>query len=140
MDDELRTERVLASLLVLLTLLGFARQYPSDPHEPWLIPLEELPVLNAEAGEGDEAQLRALVNGGRMDVNRVTAAELQVIPGIGPSLAQRIVDYRDSVGGISEVQNLQNVQGIGERTLRNMSPYLAVGSRHNSEPSVAPTR
>ena len=139
MHDELRTERVLACLLVFLVILGFARQYARDPHEPWLIPVDELPVRHA-AVEGEGArEWRNLVNGGRMDVNQVTAHELRAIPGVGPSLAQNIIEYREVHGPITRLENLQSVRGIGLRTLHKIRPFLTIGNLSDAGHPVAPS-
>ncbi len=55
-----------------------------------------------------------------IDLNRSTAAELEELPGVGPVLAARIVDFRDSNGPFSEVEDLLDVGGIGEAKLAAM--------------------
>jgi competence protein ComEA len=62
-----------------------------------------------------------------IDVNRASAADLQSVPGIGKSLAQRIVDFRDKNGPFGKVEDLLKVQGIGEKSLERLRPYLTVG-------------
>lgn len=57
-------------------------------------------------------------------LNRATAEELDAIPGIGPGLARRIVDRRETQGPFSEVEELQQVSGVGEKTLEKVRPYL----------------
>lgn len=57
-------------------------------------------------------------------LNRATAAELEKVPGIGPSLAKRIVAYRDSVGGFRSVDELERIRGIGPATLVKLKPHL----------------
>ena len=52
---------------------------------------------------------------GKIDVNQATAADFQQAYGIGPVLAQAIVDYRDSVGGFYYIEELMDVSGIGEK-------------------------
>jgi competence protein ComEA len=48
-----------------------------------------------------------------IDLNTATVAQLQELPGIGPVLAQRIVDHRDSVGPFASPEALIEVNGIG---------------------------
>ena len=60
------------------------------------------------------------------DVNEVTAAQLEQLPGIGPTLAERIVQYRGTHGPVTEVSQLLEVKGIGPTTLERVSPYIMV--------------
>ena len=57
-----------------------------------------------------------------------TAADLDTLPGIGPTTAQAIVDYRLQNGSFQSVQDLQNVPGIGPATFANIKDYITIGS------------
>ncbi len=63
---------------------------------------------------------------GLVNVNTATAAELEALPGIGPVLAQRIVDHRTEHGPFSSVDDLIEVSGIGEATLANIRDLVTV--------------
>lgn len=65
----------------------------------------------------------------RVNVNTATAADLETLPRIGPSTAQRILEYRKQVGTLKSVDELLNVKGIGERTLELLKPLITVGSQ-----------
>ena len=52
---------------------------------------------------------------GAMDINSAQADDFQTLPGIGPVLAQAIVDYREEIGGFYFVEELMDVPGIGEK-------------------------
>jgi competence protein ComEA len=52
--------------------------------------------------------------GGLINLNTATAAELETLPGIGPTLAQTIVDYRSEHGPFTSVEAIMDVPGIGE--------------------------
>jgi competence protein ComEA len=52
--------------------------------------------------------------------------ELTTIPGIGKSLAQRIVDFRQKNGPFAKVDDLLKVQGIGEKSLERIRAYVTV--------------
>jgi competence protein ComEA len=64
--------------------------------------------------------------GAPLNLNTATVAELEALPGVGPVLAQRIVDYRDEHGGFRTVDELNDVPGIGEATFRELEPRVAV--------------
>ncbi|MEX5213630.1 MAG: ComEA family DNA-binding protein [Nitrospiraceae bacterium] len=70
----------------------------------------------------------------RLDLNRATQAELERLPGIGPGLAKRILDYKRSHGRYTSVEELRDVKGIGEKRWRRLEPLLMV-----TAPTPAPT-
>jgi len=65
---------------------------------------------------------------GRIDLNRATQAELETLPGIGPSKAKAIVDYRDKLGGFRKIEQLTDVKGIGPKVFERVSPKIYVSS------------
>lgn len=58
-------------------------------------------------------------------LNRLTAAQLEELPGIGPALAARIVAYRESHGGFADIGELRAVPGIGPALLERLRPLLS---------------
>lgn len=62
----------------------------------------------------------------RVDVNRADSVELQRLPGIGPSLARRIVEYRSRHGPFRRPDELLNVRGIGPSTLAKLAAFVTV--------------
>lgn len=63
----------------------------------------------------------------RININTATAAELEILPGVGPTLAQRIVAYREAHGPFASVDDLLAVKGIGPAKLEQLRPYVTVG-------------
>ncbi|TVS15259.1 MAG: hypothetical protein EA424_16735 [Planctomycetaceae bacterium] len=60
-----------------------------------------------------------------VDVNTAEWPELTLLPNIGEVLAQRIIEYRQQEGSFTDHDQLQQVAGIGPRTLEAIRPYLA---------------
>jgi competence protein ComEA len=62
---------------------------------------------------------------GQVNVNTATAAELERLPGVVPSLAARIVEHREKNGAFKQAEDLMLVRGIGEKSFEKMKPYVA---------------
>jgi comEA protein len=62
----------------------------------------------------------------RVDINTATPAELDLIPGIGPSLAQSIIEYRRDHGRFDTIEGLDEVSGIGPKTIEKIQGYAIV--------------
>lgn len=94
----------------------------------------------AAAGEVDAAEavtaapkqppsktaLRSLREGEVLDLNKASASELALLPGIGPKLSQRIVDYRTAHGPFKNLAALRRVSGIGPVTVQRITSLLKV--------------
>jgi competence protein ComEA len=61
-----------------------------------------------------------------LDLNSATAQDLEALPGVGPALAQRIVDYRQKHGPFIKVDDLEKVSGIGPKKLEQIRPSLVI--------------
>lgn len=64
---------------------------------------------------------------GPININTADSALLQTLPGIGPTLAQRIIDYRQANGPFASVYDLTEVSGIGLSKLEKILDYITVG-------------
>lgn len=64
---------------------------------------------------------------GLVNINTATAAELESLPGIGPSLAERIIAHRDANGLFASVEAIMDVAGIGEAKLDAIRDLITVG-------------
>ena len=67
------------------------------------------------------------VGGGKVNLNLASASDLEELPGIGPVLAERIVDYRESHGPFRSVAELDAVSGVGPAVLANLRELVSVG-------------
>lgn len=74
------------------------------------------------------AQAAALRDGERMDINRASAEELELLPGVGPSLAKRVVEVRERLGPFARPEDLLRVRGVGQKTLQKLIRFLRFGS------------
>ena len=63
---------------------------------------------------------------GKININTASAEELQKLSGVGPALSERIVDYRESKGRFSSIEDLKNVSGIGETRFENLKDKICV--------------
>jgi competence protein ComEA len=61
-----------------------------------------------------------------VNLNTATQAELERLPGIGARVAARIVEYRKEKGPFKKIEELMNVQGIGEKSFLRLRPQLTV--------------
>lgn len=62
----------------------------------------------------------------KVNINTADAAALQTIPGIGPSKADRIIEYRESEGKFNEIDDIKNISGIGNKTFESIKEYITV--------------
>lgn len=74
----------------------------------------------------------------RLDLNRAGAALLDTLPGIGPVLARRIVEHRETHGPFESVEDLRAVRGIGARLLERVRGSVRVGSPGRDRSRGAP--
>ncbi len=66
------------------------------------------------------------VGQGKLNVNTATVQELQLLPRVGPALAQRIIDFRTANGVFKAPEELTRVKGIGETSFALLKPYVSI--------------
>jgi competence protein ComEA len=82
---------------------------------------------NAHAARSRADKARARTRpAGKVSINKATVAQLASLPRIGPKTAQRIVDYRTAHKGFKTLDELQNVKGIGAKTLERIRPHITL--------------
>lgn len=81
---------------------------------------EVAPAHGAGSAEGSQQQAD------QVNINTATEAELQTISGIGAKRAADIIAYREANGGFKTVDDLNNVSGIGDKSLEKLRPYVTV--------------
>ena len=108
-----------------LNSLNLAR--PVADGEQIIVPKPGEAILSGgTAGAGGSGTGAPGVGGGLIDLNTADAAALDSLPGVGPVLAQRILDWRVEHGRFSSVDELGEVSGIGDKILAQISPKVRV--------------
>ncbi len=81
---------------------------------------EQIVVLSKSqvSGPGDASEFISL--------NNATLEQLESLPGVGPSLAARIIEHRKAIGSFSDLSQLRDVSGIGEKLYAKISPRLTL--------------
>jgi competence protein ComEA len=77
----------------------------------------------ADAGLGDSG---AGTTGGKVNLNTASQAQLEELPGIGPTYAEAIVAERQRRGGFTSVNDLRSVRGIGDKRFAELAPLVTV--------------
>jgi competence protein ComEA len=77
-------------------------------------------------GSGGPAAAPGQEPAGKVNLNTATLAQLDTLPGVGPVLAQRILDYRTGHGGFKSVNELRQVDGIGDARFEQLKDLVAV--------------
>ena len=62
----------------------------------------------------------------QVDLNHATVSDLEALPGIGPRLAQRVIEHRDARGPFAKVEDLRQVKGIGRKKFDRLRPHVLV--------------
>ena len=65
-------------------------------------------------------------SGGKVNLNTATEAQLEDLPGIGPTYAQSILAERQRRGGFTSVNDLRSVRGIGDKRFAELAPLVTV--------------
>src|SRR4051812_29558736 len=63
-----------------------------------------------------------------VNLNAASIAQLQTLPGVGASTAQRIIDYRQKNGAFKKVEDVMNVKGVGEKSFLKLKPLITVSA------------
>ncbi len=114
---------------LLLVIVGIFRVWaagptPDVPSEP---PTDEIQGLLAESAQAvteQEERKRRFSAGETLDPNRASEIQLDRLPGVGPSLAQAIIEFREKEGPFSQASDLLAVRGVGPASLDRFTPLL----------------
>lgn len=107
------------SLLIVL----FAKPYFNAPRE---VGAEEVEAAIAERLRFEATPPERFVLRGTIDINSAGVEELSLLPGVGESLAQSIVEKRAALGGFRNVEELKTIKGVGQAKFSAINSYVRV--------------
>jgi competence protein ComEA len=84
------------------------------------------PVAAAPARAANEQAATQAATTPAINVNTASSADLQKLPGVGPAMAARTIEYREKNGGFKKLEDLMNVKGVGEKTFLKLKPLVTI--------------
>ena len=145
-SSETRALKHVALLVLGLALLRMAAESIRSPLTPLGTDSADssgvAALLDASRGSRDEAQRRSLplASNERIDPNTAGEEELDCLPGVGPSVARRIVQVRQDRGSFRVPADLLSVLGLGPVTLARIRPFLEWTAQPRIGASARPPR
>jgi competence protein ComEA len=98
-------------------------QTPQNPPAP---PSQSAEPRSSESHESDRSAKLKTPGEGVVNLNTSSADDLERLPGVGPALAQRIIDYRTQSGPFQAPEDLMQVRGIGQKKFAKVQPFVVV--------------
>lgn len=83
-------------------------------------------ILNSDSGENIVEEFEDSDKASLLNINKATKQDLQNLPGIGVSLASKIIEYREENGKFANIEDIKNVNGIGESKYENIKEHICV--------------
>jgi competence protein ComEA len=88
---------------------------------------DEMVIHVPNLGDSENIQIGSnLPQNNLVNINKASDSELQTLPGIGPSKALAIIEYRDTNGGFRTVDEIKKISGIGEKTFEKLEPHISI--------------
>jgi competence ComEA-like helix-hairpin-helix protein len=105
----------------------------------WSVPqANQLRSSSPQAHEVSQ-DLETPVFSSSLDINHGTREEFQALPGIGPVLASRIIEHRNTIGLFADIEDLKDIDGIGEKKLAQLRPYIKINHPANHDSQKRPS-
>lgn len=105
---------ILCLVLALVSVYRLVKSFSTSEPQPL--------KLVVELGDGDKTYAPVF----KVDLNLSPPDSLELVPGIGPVLAGRIIAYRDSAGPFARIDDVMKVEGVGHATFEKIKPYLEI--------------
>ena len=112
-----KASSVAAVLAFALVLAGMVAELHAQTSKP-----------RADGGAPAAARSSSKASGAIVNLNTASVADLEQLPGVGAKTAERIIEYRQKKGPFKKVEELMNVQGIGEKSFLKLKPQITVGA------------
>lgn len=83
-------------------------------------------VLGVKKVSDSQSTQKLEPTSGKININSANLSQLDSLSGIGPTYAQRIIDYRSSNGGFKSIEEIKNVKGIGDKTFEKFKDKITI--------------
>lgn len=121
---------VALAFIIWLVIFPAGSAQSSEPEREIIaLPAESAAILTG-GNDPQQAPLE-LLPGALVDINTATAGELKLLPGIGDSLANAIVAYREENGAFESLEQLMEVSGIGESRYAAIKDKICLGENQS---------
>ncbi len=133
MLDFTRTEKRIILFLVCTFAAGLGVKVYREKWQPLRTPV--LTKADMQQDKKEENISAGSESAGKsINLNEADREELEQIPGIGPVMADRIVDYREMHGKFGSLDELTRIKGIGDKTIKKLAPYIVINKDVSSDP------
>jgi competence protein ComEA len=112
-----------SAFLMMIFALGITAAAATASTIDSQTPAAKATTRSSPRGSSAKATPSAPVN-----LNTATEAQLETLPGVGPKVAQRIIEFRQKNGNFKKAEDLMNVRGIGEKNFLKLKPLVTVGA------------
>lgn len=114
---------------VVFFLIGYTTAYYHGPTRTITTQIEYVEPSDTTEPEASSDSTKLDI----IDLNTATKEQLMTVPGIGETYALRILAYRDEVGGFWSIEQLREVQGVGEKRYAQWAPYFTISENDRME-------
>ena len=123
-----RTESRVLLFLTMTFIIGFGIKIYRTHWSRLPDVIQEAPamtqVMKADSGKGGGKNWNSETEGLPVNINEADRRELERLPGIGPVIASRIIEYRQIHGAYQSLDELKKIKGIGNKTIELLKPQL----------------
>jgi len=114
-----RQERIVVAFLIINALIGLGVVYFKKTH-----PQIDTKITSSEFDQKRSSRISKKTF--PIDINTAPTEQFMLLPGIGPALAKRIIDYRELNGPFNKVDEIKHVKGIGPTKFSKIKDYLVL--------------